>query len=214
LLPVIDVFVIAPVRVHRESLSIALDDSHELHVVGAAETISHALSRLRDLRPDVALIDASTPDVAPVAAPPTVADVNLVAVGVPEEEAVAWIEAGVSGYVPPDASLGELALVVARVARGELVTSREVRAHLLDRIRRPSAETPKAGAQARLTRREAQVLDLAAEGLPNKVIAQRLSIKVQTVKNHMQNILRKFGVHGRGAAAARMRHRRPGSPGQ
>jgi DNA-binding CsgD family transcriptional regulator len=49
------------------------------------------------------------------------------------------------------------------------------------------------------------VLDLAAEGLPDKLIAQRLSIQVQTVKNHMQKILRKFGVHGRREAAARLR---------
>jgi DNA-binding NarL/FixJ family response regulator len=200
--------------VHRDSLSKAWDDSDELRVVGAAETVSEAITRLRDLRPDVALLDASMPALPPVASPPPVPDVKLVAVGVPDEEAVAWIEAGVSGYVPPEASLDDLVLAVTRVARGELVTSREVTSHILDRIRRLSADVPDLATEAQLTPRETEVLDLAAEGLPDKLIAQRLSIQVQTVKNHMQKILRKLGAHGRGEAAARMSRRSRGRPRQ
>ena len=97
----------------------------------------------------------------------------------------------------------------AKVARGDLVISSEVTNRILDRIRKLSADVDDAAAGARLTPRESEVLELAAEGLPDKVIAQRLSIQVQTVKNHMQKILRKLGVRGRGEAAARIgRNRR------
>ena len=204
----IDLFVIAPVRVHRDSLCTILDDSEELQVRGTAETMAEAAPRLRELRPDVALVDATTDAVPSVPLPP-VPEVKLVAVGLPEADAVAWIEAGGSGYVSPEASLDDLAEAVAKVARGELVISPEVTNRILDRIRKLSADVDDAAAGARLTPRESEVLELAAEGLPDKVIAQRLSIQVQTVKNHMQKILRKLGVRGRGEAAARIgRNRR------
>jgi len=127
-----------------------------------------------------------------------------VAVGVSEAEALSWIEAGVSGYCDPDASLEDLTLAVARVARGEPVTSPDVAAHLLRRARRTSADVLDAD-ETRLTPRESEVVDLVAEGLSNKAIAHRLTIQEQTVKNHVHSILLKFGVHGRGEAAARVR---------
>jgi two-component system, NarL family, nitrate/nitrite response regulator NarL len=211
----VEVFVVAPIRVHRESLCVALNEAETLNVAGGAATLAEALPRIRQLGPQVALLDASAPaDVDATLLPASEPEVKLVAVGVPEDEAVEWIEAGASGYIPPDASLDDLADAVTRVARGELVTSREVTAHILDRIRAGAAEVPVGANEARLTPREAEVLDLAAEGLPDKLIAQRLSIQVQTVKNHMQKILRKFGVHGRGAAVARIRRTRRRSRGQ
>jgi DNA-binding NarL/FixJ family response regulator len=209
----VEVFVVAPVRFHRESLSSVLDESEELRVVGEAATINDAGSRLRDLRPDVAVVDASTRDGPdrPLL-PPAEPDVKLVAVGVPDDDAVSWIAAGASGYVPRDASVNDVADAVARVARGELVTSREVTTHIVDRMRKLLTEVPDAAQEAGLTPRETEVLHLAAEGLPDKVIAQRLSIQVQTVKNHMQKILRKFGVRRRAEAAARMRRSTRESP--
>jgi DNA-binding NarL/FixJ family response regulator len=203
----VEVFVVAPVRFHRESLSSVLDESEELRVVGEAATINDAGSRLRQLRPDVAVVDASTRAERPLL-PPAEPDVKFVSVGVPDEEAVSWIAAGASGYVPPDASVNDVADAVARVARGELVTSREVTTHILDRIRGVAAKVPNAAEKGQLTLREAEVLDLVVDGLPYKLIAQRLSIQPQTVKNHMQKILRKLDARGRAEAAARAKRRR------
>ena len=58
---------------------------------------------------------------------------------------------------------------------------------------------------ARLTRRETEIVQLIDQGLSNKEIAQRLGIDIYTVKNHVHNILEKLRVHRRGEAAARMR---------
>lgn len=211
----IDVFVVAPIRVHRDTLSTALNGAESLSVVGTAATLAEVLPRLRDLGPDVAVLDASMPeDVALSAKGTAVPEVKFVAVGVTDDEAVDWIEAGVSGCIPPEASVEDLAAAVSNVARGELVTPPEITARLISRIRRLVAETPEAAAESRLTSRQTEVLMLVAEGLPNKLIAQRLSIQEQTVKNHMHRILRKLGVHRRAEAAARMTRRRHRWPDQ
>jgi two-component system nitrate/nitrite response regulator NarL len=200
-----DVFVVSPIRVHRESLTTALN-AESVSVVGAAATVAEALPRLRDLGTGVAVLDARTPGEVDLSSPAMAEpEVRLLAVGVHENEAVDWLEAGVSGSVRPDASLEEQAAAVASVARGEIVTSPAVTAHLLTRIRSLAAEDPDAAEEARLTPRQAEVLGLVAEGLSNMQIALQLSIQEQTVKNHMHNILLKLGVHSRAEAAARMR---------
>jgi two-component system, NarL family, nitrate/nitrite response regulator NarL len=200
--PVPDVLVVAPVRVHRESLVGALDSVPNVNVVGEARSLDEALPQLRARQlPAVALLDAPQLDHAsPLATQP---EAKLVAVGVSDGEAAAWIEAGASGVVPPESSLEELVTAVERVAQGELVAPPEVTGHLADRVRRLAAETPSAVSADLLTPRESEILDLIREGLSNKQIAQRLSIQLQTVKNHVHKILRKLGVQRRGEAAAR-----------
>jgi two-component system nitrate/nitrite response regulator NarL len=207
-----DVLVVSAIRVHRESLAMALN-AQSVSVLGTAATVAEALPRFRDLGAEVAVLDARSPEDVNLASPASAEpEMKLLAVGVREDEAVDWLEAGVSGYVSPEASLERLAGAVASVARGEIVTSPEVTTHLLRRVRRLAAEVPEATEEGRLTRREAEVLGLIAEGLSNKVIAKRLSIQEQTVKNHVHNILIKLGVHRRAEAAARMRRRRRRSP--
>jgi two-component system nitrate/nitrite response regulator NarL len=210
---VTNVFVVAPIRVHRESLSTVLNEAESISVVGTAPTVAEALPGLREFGSDVAVFDAPMPEDIGLS-PGAIADpaVKLVAVGVTEGEVLDWIEAGVSGCVAPEGSVEDLAAAVARVARGELVTPAEITARLIGRIRRLVAESPQAAEEGRLTPRQAQVLALVAEGLSNKEIAQRLSIQEQTVKNHMHRILRKFGVHRRAEAAARMKRGRGRSP--
>ena len=200
-----DVFVIVPVRVHREALAARLGEIEGFDVVGAAATLGDALPRLRALRPDAAVLDAAACAITDV--PPQEVDAahKLVALGVREDEAVAWIERGVFGYVLPDAPFEELVQAVGRVARGELDMSPLATAELLTRVRRASAVLPSAAGPAQLSPREREVLALIEEGLPNKLIARRLSIQEQTVKNHVHNILVKLGVHRRTEAVARMR---------
>lgn len=207
-----DVFVIAPIRLHRENLAAALDAADDVRVVGDAATLNEALPRLQHLeRPAVAVLDARLPaDVdlpAPSAAEP---ETKLVAVGVPESEAVAWIEAGISEFVPPEGSLEDVVGALERAAEGQLAMSPRGTAHLADRVRSLAADSPMP--EGRLTSRETEVLELLADGLANKQIAQRLSIQEQTVKNHVHNVLVKLGVNRRAEAAAQTRRRGRRSP--
>jgi two-component system, NarL family, nitrate/nitrite response regulator NarL len=211
---VTDVLVVGRVRVHRESISAALDKAATVTVVGEAPTLEQALPQLRGReRPAVALLDC--PQLGDlVLAAPLVAEpsAKLVAVGVAEDEGVAWIEAGASGFVPPDGSLEDVIVALERVADDELAAPPQVAAHLARRVRHLAAVSPDVIPEEALTSREGDVLDLLAEGLSNKQIAQRLSIQEQTVKNHVHRVLGKLGVTGRGQAAARVRRATGGHP--
>ena len=92
------------------------------------------------------------------------------------------------------------------VARGETLCSPEVAAALMDRVATLALGAP-SGSDARLTKREAQIVALLEEGLSNKEIAQRLVIEVATVKSHVHNILEKLKLSGRSDAAEWVRGR-------
>jgi two-component system, NarL family, nitrate/nitrite response regulator NarL len=214
--PVADVFVVAPVRVHRDCLVAAVGSAATINVVGEAAKLEEALPQLRRFGTSLVVLLAGARLVDLVVAAPLMnePEAKLVAVGVPESEAVAWIEAGASGFLPPEGSLKDLLSTVERVARDELVASPQVIAHLANRVRRLAAEPQNGFAAERLTSREAEVLELLAEGLSNKQIAQRLTIEVQTVKNHVHKVLGKLGVTRRSEAAARVARRRERSAHQ
>lgn len=204
----INVFVIAPIRVHRDGLLASLSEVEGLSVVGSAATLSEALPRLRSLQAEVALVDASEPEQIGAGDTRSV-EAKFIAVGIREQEAVAWVEAGVVGYILPEATIRDVEVAVRRVARGELLVSTEVAVELVNRSRRGGLREPDVIEGAGLTSRESEVLELIGEGLPNKLIALRLSIQEQTVKNHVHQILSKLGVHRRSEAAALLRAARP-----
>lgn len=204
-----DVVVVAPVRVLRESIAAALDAKANLNVVGEAATLDEGLGHLRELkRPAVGLVDGPLlPDLV-VTVLNDEPQPKLLAVGVPEDDAVAWIEAGVSGYVPPDGSLDDVVAAVERVADDELAASPQVTAHLANRVRQLAADSRTSFDEERLTPREVEILDLLADGLTNKQIARRLSIELPTVKNHVHRIFMKLGVTRRAEAVRRIGERR------
>jgi two-component system nitrate/nitrite response regulator NarL len=204
-----DVVVIGRVRVHRESLAAALDRAASVSVVGETATLNEGLPRLRGCKhPTVALLDCPALDDLVLAAPlATEPEAKLLAVGVPEDEGAAWIEAGASGVVPPDGSLRDVIVALGKVADDELAASPRVAARLAKRVRHLAAVSADSIPEEGLTSRESEVLDLLAAGLSNKQIAWRLSIQQQTVKNHVHNVLVKLGVSGRAEAAALLRSR-------
>lgn len=127
--------------------------------------------------------------------------------GIPDadEHLIAFAEAGVLGFLEGEATVDELVASVECVARGEASCPPRVAATLLRRITFLTAAPARAADSTALTARERQIVQLIAEGLSNKEIAQRLYIEVATVKNHVHNILEKLQVSSRGEAAARLR---------
>jgi DNA-binding NarL/FixJ family response regulator len=104
------------------------------------------------------------------------------------------LDAGAAGYLLKDAEPDELGKAIRAAARGESpLDPKAARALLSSR-----AAT---GAAAPLSEREREVLAMVAEGLPNKVIAQRLSISEKTVKAHLTSVFRQIGVTDRTQAA-------------
>jgi two-component system, NarL family, nitrate/nitrite response regulator NarL len=201
----IRVFIVSDVRLYREGLSALLGRMGQITVVGAAASADEGVERVRDLDPDVMLLDAGAGNVAAVhdlLGPAPNARVVALAAPESEEEVIALAEAGVLGYVTREQSLAELVTTIESVARGEVVCSPWMATVLLKRIQALAAQRPRPG--QRLTAREAEIIDLVAQGLSNKEIAAQLSIEVTTVKNHVHNILEKLGVSRRAEAVARM----------
>lgn len=205
----IDVLVVADIPLYREGMVRALGHGRRVHVLGAATSSEEALSRVRDLQPEVILVDVAMNDgfdtVRAIGEATPEAKVVALAVSDTEADVIACAEAGVWGYVPRDGTLDDLEAVVESVARGESLCSPRIAASLLRRVGALAAELRGPPPVTSLTARELEVAALLDQGLSNKEIAQRLSIAVPTVKNHVHSILDKLHVNRRTEAAARLK---------
>lgn len=206
---IVDVFLIVGTRFYREGLADALTRMVGIRVAGTATGAADALTRLRQLAPDVVLLDTAVAGMLDlvrtlVAASPT-ARVVVLALPERDSEVLACTEAGASGYVTEDASLAELMATVEGVARGEMRCSPRITGTLLRRVAALAAGHRPSPRVRSLTVRELEVLELLDEGLSNKQIARRLCIELATVKNHVHHILEKLQVERRGEAIAYLR---------
>jgi DNA-binding NarL/FixJ family response regulator len=107
------------------------------------------------------------------------------------------MRAGAAGYLLKDAQPAELLAAIRSAHAGGAPLHPAAAARVVGELRRPAA------AAVELTARERDVLTLIARGLPNKAIAQRLSLSEKTVKAHVSAILRKLDVTDRTQAALR-----------
>lgn len=205
----IDVLVVGEIPLYREGMVCALGHGGRVNVLGTATSSQEALSRVRDLEPEVVLVDVAMDESLDTvrAIGEARPKAKVVALAVPDTEAdvIACAEAGACGYVPRDGTLDDLETVVENVARGEIHCSPRIAASLLRRVGALAAELRGPSPNSMLTAREMEVAELLDQGLSNKEIAQRLSIAVPTVKNHVHRILGKLHVQRRTEAAARLK---------
>ncbi len=203
------VLIVADIRLFRDGLAEILGKQARLDVVGTADSGAAAIGRAAELSPDLILVDQAMPDsLATIRSVLTLLpSAKVISLGVAETEGdvIACAEAGVSGYVPREASVEDLLAVVDSVRRGELLCSPRAAASLLRRLALRAAGGGEPGPEGHLTSREGQIVRLIEQGLSNKEIASRLGIEVATVKNHVHNVLEKLRVHRRAEAAARVR---------
>jgi two-component system nitrate/nitrite response regulator NarL len=205
----IRVFIVSNVRLHREGLVAQLRGCPSIEVLGAADSVQETQNVLRTTATDVALIDVALIDALSPSDSDMVgalrkmcARMRILAFGIREtaSEVLACAAAGIDGYVPMDAALGDMVTAIENVVRGELTCSPKVAASLYHCI-----GFARAAAASPLTTRELQVADLMNRGCPTKEIAWRLGVQPCTAKNHVRNILHKLQVHGRGQAVAKLR---------
>lgn len=202
------VYLVAEVRLYRETLGAALDSSPGLLVVGAGAADEPTVKDIETRRVDVALVDSAstrgTDLVRRIAALSPATRILAIAVREQIADILECAQSGADGYVGHDATLEDLAGHIQTVHRGELVCSPRVAAlmfhHVAELATRhdTSVLTP-------LTGREQEIVLLIGRGLSNKEIARWLSIEVATVKSHVHHILEKLGVRRRSAVAARLR---------
>jgi DNA-binding NarL/FixJ family response regulator len=104
-------------------------------------------------------------------------------------------EAGAVGYLTKRSAASELAEAIRAVAQGETFISRDVAKRLRERERSATHGGHSARKRNELTQRESEVLQLIADGFPNKKIAAELGISVKTVEKHRQSVMNKLNIH-------------------
>jgi DNA-binding NarL/FixJ family response regulator len=189
--------------VFRRGLVKLLAD-HELEVVGQAANGEQALNVVRELAPDVVVMDLSLPRMSGLeaiqrlAVEAPAARVLVLTISADELDVTKAILAGACGYLLKDASIDEIVAGVRAAAAGESLISPKVATTLLEQIRHSTAVVDH---RVELSEREIDVMRLVAEGKENAAIAELLFISPQTVKNHISNILAKLQMENRLQAA-------------
>lgn len=201
----IHVFIVDDNRLLREGLVSMLSEQKDIIVIGTASSGNNALKQIKDLHLDVALIDIGMPDKDGIEVTKALHQdfpkVKVIILGMLDltDEIMACIEAGASGYVLKEASFDHMVDTIRSVHCGESFCSPQMTASLFSRIAEIADERMPGKSQGsiRLTARELEIINLIAEGLPNKEISERLFVETQTVKNHIHNIFDKLQLHTR-----------------
>ena len=178
-----------------------LRNESSLEIVGEARDGRQAVELVKELKPDLLLMDVSMPDMNGFDATQRVHELDpnikvLILTMHDEEELVArCLEAGAAGYIIKDAPASQLLYAIEMVNKGERYLSPVVLKQVVAGYVKNS-NVPQTSYD-RLSPREREVLKLLAEGLSVKEIATRLNLSVKTVDVHKTNLMKKIDVHDR-----------------
>jgi DNA-binding NarL/FixJ family response regulator len=194
----------------RDALS-ALLAQEGFEVVGDAASGDEAIVEAEILQPDLVLLDLTMPGTDGLTALPRIreeapaCEVVVLTASDAEENLLAAIRAGASGYLLKTEPPEQIAAFLRGVARGDAALSGGVARRLLDRVREGGrlGGIPEAIARV-LSAREVEVLLLLDEHLGTDEIAQRLFISEHTVRSHVKSLLKKLGVSSRREALERL----------
>ncbi len=188
----------------RRGLRELLESDGDLEVVGEAGTAEEALSRIPPTRPDVAVLDVRLPEGNGVEVCREIRSSHpeiqcLILTSFSGDEALFQaIMAGAAGYLLKQIKGNDLVDSVRRVAAGQSLLDPAVTARVLERLR----DGPRTDERlAKLTDQERKILDLIADGLTNRQIAEQVHLAEKTVKNYVSNLLAKLGMERRTQAA-------------
>lgn len=197
----IRVLVVDDHRLVREGLQVLLAEIEDIEIVGEASNGLQSIELAKQLQPDVILMDLEMPQMDGVEATRRITaaqpDCRILVLTsfITDDKVFAAIEAGALGYLLKDSSSAELVESIHRVQRGEPTLHPDIARKILAKLG-PAPSTGKAAAEP-LTARELEVLELVAQGLSNREIAEQLHISGQTARTHVNRILSKLHLANR-----------------
>ncbi len=199
------IILISDIRIHLESLDLALRDIDEIEVVGLAVTSEEVAHLVEQAHPHVAVLDlamSGSLDIARTLSQVKATRCLIMGVRETEEEVVACARTGIAAVATRDQSIDNLVNCIRTTAAGtsEIIFSGRLTGQLFLKINEWLRGQP-SSAIASLTPREQDILSLIEHGQSNKQIANALAIRTATVKNHVHNILSKLDVESRQDAA-------------
>jgi two-component system, NarL family, response regulator DevR len=198
------VFLLDDHEVVRRGIRELLESEDDIEVVGEAGTAEEALARIPPTRPEVAVLDVRLPDGDGVEVCREIRSRHpeiqcLMLTSFADDDALfSSIMAGAAGYVLKQVRGTDLVDAIRRVGAGESLLDPAVTRRVLERLRTKPEEDELAG----LTDQERKILELIADGLTNRQIAEQIFLAEKTVKNYVSNILAKLGMSRRSEAAA------------
>jgi DNA-binding NarL/FixJ family response regulator len=186
----------------RQGLRALLESEPDIAVIAEAETGRQAMDLANNLQPDVVIMDIAMPQLNGVEATRQITRETpgvkvLILSSYDDDEYLQQLtEAGARGYLVKQTAAADLVKAVHEVWRGDSSFSPSISKRLLDHCREAFIQGKQPHEQINtLTAREAQVLQLIAEGRANKQIAGDLSISIKTVEKHRQQLMNKLNIH-------------------
>jgi len=186
----------------REGLRVLIEAFGDIEIVGEAKTGREAVQMAKVLRPEVVVMDIAMPSLNGLQATrqilkafPKAKVLILSAHGDPEYvEAV--VKVGAMGYLLKQSSSKVVATAIRELQKGKMFFAPSIAKRLKDEYRKsPTGVGLRKKKEIQLTSREAELLQLIAEGQVNKSIAAELGISIKTVEKHRQHLMEKLDIH-------------------
>ena len=187
----------------REGLKAIIEGDTRFEVVGEADNAREGLRMARKINPDLILMDISLPDQSGIQLTYEIREylpnvqVMIVSMHSKLDYIAGAFQAGASGYLVKESASEKLLQGLESISKGEYFLDSFIFPQLVDILKTFSNKETEVVDEVynTLSEREQEVMVMLAEGLPIKVIAERLFISPKTVKNHRTSIMNKLDIH-------------------
>ncbi|MCP4423739.1 MAG: response regulator transcription factor [Chloroflexi bacterium] len=186
----------------REGVALILNGRPEFEVVGQAVNGKQAVEMVEELRPDIALLDIKMPEMDGIAAAKLISETcpetKSVMLTMHDDDAIFFeaLQSGASGYTLKGSRPDDLIEALKAVRDGNIYLSPLMTRKLVNSYL-STADNQEANCLSALTARETEVMQLLAQGLKNREIAERLVISPSTVQTHRTHIMEKLELNNR-----------------
>ena len=188
-------------KIVRDGLRSLIEKHPDMQVVGEACDGRATVNLVKELRPNIVIIDIGMPDLNGIEATRQIGSNNpntkVIALSMHSDKRLVMkmLEAGACGYLLKDSAFDELSRAIETVVAGKIYLSPAVAGVVVEGVVRGTTSNGTAKTPIELTAREREVLQLLAEGRSTKQIANNLNVSVKTVETHRRQVMEKLEIH-------------------